>query len=365
MKLPSPIPDPDARLRGEALDWFIRRSGDEWTARDEAAFAAWLNADSAHRRTFARWEAHWQALDKLPPMAVARLRAAPSESRNAPVDSGGEAPVWGRWPASPALLPPLRRRSLAIGLAALGLVAGAFAYHHQYVDPVFSQVIATPRGGSLSARLPDGTGIEIDTATRLQVTYQRGRRLIALAEGQALFSVQPDSGRPFIVTAGSVRVRVVGTRFSVRHTPEIPGEPGVAVAVDEGRVRVEPERGIAGVWLGALGWRPGGTLLSAGERLVTGADGTPGPVTPLPEAGIASWREDRVSFVDAPLGQALAEFQRYGDTDLSIADPQVAALRLSGTFDPRDSATFRRVLPRALPVRLQTRGGRTEILLND
>lgn len=142
MELPSPIPDPDARLRGEALDWFLRRSGDDWTARDEAAFAAWLNADSAHRRAFARWEAHWQALDKLPPMAVARLRAAPSESRNAPVDSGGEAPVWGRWPASPALLPPLRRRSLATGLAALSLVAGAFAYHHQYVDPVFSQVIA-------------------------------------------------------------------------------------------------------------------------------------------------------------------------------------------------------------------------------
>jgi transmembrane sensor len=178
------------------------------------------------------------------------------------------------------------------------LVAGAFAYYHQYVDPVFSQVIATPRGGSLSARLPDGTGTELDTATRLQVTYQRGRRLISLAEGPALFSVQPDSGRPFIVTAGSVRVRVVGTRVSVRHTPEIPGEPGVAV--DEGWVRVKPERGIAQVWLGALGWRPGGALLSAGERLVTGADGTPGPVGPLPEAGIASWREDRVSFVDAP-----------------------------------------------------------------
>ena len=180
------------------------------------------------------------------------------------------------------------------------MVAGAFAYYHQYVDPVFSQVIATPLGGSLSARLPDGTGTELDTATRLQVTYQQGRRLISLAEGQALFSVQPDSGRPFIVTAGSVRVQVVGTRFSVRHTPEIPGEPGVALAVDEGRVRVEPERGIARVWLGALGWRPGGTLLSAGERLVTGADGTPGPVGPLPEEGIASWREDRVSLVDAP-----------------------------------------------------------------
>jgi transmembrane sensor len=180
------------------------------------------------------------------------------------------------------------------------LVAGAFAYYHQYVDPVFSQVIATPLGGSLSARLPDGTGTELDTATRLQVTYQQGRRLISLAEGQALFSVQPDSGRPFIVTAGSVRVQVVGTRFSVRHTPEIPGEPGVALAVDEGRVRVEPERGIARVWLGALGWRPGGTLLSAGERLVTGADGTPGPVGPLPEERIASWREDRVSLVDAP-----------------------------------------------------------------
>jgi transmembrane sensor len=371
VKLHSPVPDPDARLRNETLEWFLRRSGEGWSADDEDAFAAWLDADPAHRRAFARWESHWRALDKLPAEAVARLRASPPESPGAAVEHGSESRVRGGWrPPDPAPEPPPRRRllvmglvmGLAAGIAALGIGAGTFLYYHQYVEPLYREVFATPRGGSLSASLPDGTGIELDTATRLQVTYHRARRLIALHEGQALFSVQPNPDRPFIVTAGAARVQVVGTRFSVRHTPRIPGDPGVAVAVDEGRVQVAPARGLPAGWLDALGGGPDGMLVTAGERMVTGADGTPESVAPLSAAGAAPWRNHRVSFVDTPLALALAELERYGDTGLAITDPEVARLRLSGTFDPRDGDTFRRILPRALPIRLEDRNGLTEIL---
>lgn len=69
-----------------------------------------------------------------------------------------------------------------------------------------------------------------------------------------------------------------------------------------------------------------------------------------------------MSFVDTPLGHALAELERYGSTGLVLRDPTVAALRLSGTFDPRDARTLRSVLPGALPVRLQEQDGTTEVL---
>ena len=53
-----------------------------------------------------------------------------------------------------------------------------------------------------------------------------------------------------------------------------------------------------------------------------------------------------------PLSQALAEFERYGPTRLAVRDPAVAAMRLSGTFDPRHLDNFRKALPKVLPVRL-------------
>ncbi|MNT70569.1 fec operon regulator FecR [compost metagenome] len=82
----------------------------------------------------------------------------------------------------------------------------------------------------------------------------------------------------------------------------------------------------------------------------------------MPRDGIAPWREHRLSFVDTPLARALAELERYGSTGLVVNDPAVAALRLSGTFDPRDARTLRRALASALPVRLKEAGTVAEIL---
>ena len=142
---------------------------------------------------------------------------------------------------------------------------------------------------------------------------------------------------------------MVGTRFAVRYTPGVPCEEGVRVAVEEGRVRVARADG-------------SGVELAAGQQVASDALGRLGPVAAVPASGIAPWRESRVSFDDTPLAQALAEFSRYGPTRLRVHDPQVAALRLTGTFDPRSLDNFRRVLPRVLPVRLREQGGETEIV---
>jgi len=80
------------------------------------------------------------------------------------------------------------------------------------------------------------------------------------------------------------------------------------------------------------------------------------------DAPAATWREGRVSFSGTPLMQALAEFERYGDTGLVIRDPAVAALKVNGSFDLRQIGAFARALPRVLPVQLSTRDGQTEII---
>src|SRR3546814_10056817 len=60
--------------------------------------------------------------------------------------------------------------------------------------------------------------------------------LITLEEGEAWFQVAHDAHRPFVVDVGSVRIRAVGTAFSVRRNPE-----GVDVMVTEGVVETRSE----------------------------------------------------------------------------------------------------------------------------
>jgi len=338
---------PSPEIDNAALDWFVRRGGGGFDATEEAAFQAWLVVDGRHPAAFARWQRDWNALDALPAEGLRALR------KNLAGDKAA------------AHAPPPRRawwRGLAdwvpqgaFAAAALLMVAGGsyLAWSHWQQQPVFAQSFATVRGQQLDLSLPDGSRLRLDTATRADVTFYRQRRELRLPEGQTVLQVKGDAARPFDVLAGPLRITVVGTRFSVRYTPGTSGKEGVRVAVEEGRVRVAhagPAASGAAIELGA------------GQQVASDAAGVLGEVSAVPAAGIAPWRESRVSFDNTPLAQALAEFERYGPTGLVVRDPGVAALRVTGTFDPHRLDNFSRVLPRVLPVRLREQDGVTEIV---
>ena len=350
-------PDNTAGLRQQVLDWCVRRQREDWSAGDEQAFQQWLEADASHRSAYLRWEQHSAAIDAIPADTLAQLR------RNLAHDKAQLAAA-----QPPALRPAtaataLRRRWVlpSLGMAAALLMTsgtGLLAWQHWQAQPLFTQTYVSERGQQLAVQLPDGSQLRLDTATRLEVAYYRDRREVVLHEGQAVFSVQANPERPFHVLSGPVGITVVGTRFSVRYTPGLAGSDGVRVAVEEGQVRVVRRDGAPGPALAQLAEAQ---TLAAGQQITADAQGSLAPVQQVAAEGIAAWREHRISFVNTPLAQALAEFERYGSTGLTISDPAVAALRLSGTFDPSDTQTLRKVLPHALPVRLQQGAGGLEI----
>jgi transmembrane sensor len=344
-------------LREQVLDWFVRRQREDWSSEDEHALKDWLDADPAHRSAYDRFDRHWTALDRLPADAVARLRARNASTaatmartaRKAVSHPSSQSWFGVRWVAA----------GIAVACLAAVSIVGALVWRDQ--QPVFLQQLATGRGEQIDVRLPDGSQLRLDSATRLSVAFYRNRREVILADGQALFSVQADTDRPFQVTAGPSRVTVVGTRFTVRYLPGFAGESGPVVAVEEGKVRVGRSDAATSSGRSANGSRGADALLTAGQQLAFRSDGWPGTASPIPPEGIAPWRDRQLSFIDMPLSRVLAELERYADSGLVLRDPGVAALRLSGTFDTTDPASFRRLLPRALPVRLQPTADGLEI----
>ena len=356
MSLPQRPSTHSPGLDDEALDWFVRRTGGGFGARDEAAFQAWLAADASHPSAYARRQAEWAALDRLPADQLDILRANLADDM---ADDAAPAPA--RAPALPAVR-PARRRFLvpAFSAAAVALVAGAagfMGWNHWQAQPLVAQSFSTQRGQQLEVPLSDGSRLRLDTATRVEVRYYRGRRVVRLSQGQAVFHVQGDAARPFEVLAGPLRVTVVGTRFSVRHTPGMDGDDGVRVAVEEGRVQVQRITADAG----SEGATPA-VVLSAGQQVASDARGLLAPVAALSTAGIAPWRDNRVSFDNTRLDQVLAELERYGNTRLLVRDPAVASLRITGTFNPTRLDSFAKVLPQAAPVRLREAAGVMEIV---
>lgn len=247
MKPPSssatPPPDPSA-IEEAALGWLTERD-DGFTPAREREFARWLRADPRHAAALARLE---QTLDLLGELPAYRADINTAFQRGSPVVPFPSAPV----------RPAVRRgwRRVAVAGAAAVLLLGAVATW-QVLWPANETRYTTTVAGYERARLDDGSTVELNAATAVRVQFTKAERRVELDVGEAHFAVAHDAARPFIVSAGSVAVRAVGTAFNVRHA----ADGAVEVIVTEGKVRV----GQTGSESSGAASAP---LVAAGERLV-------------------------------------------------------------------------------------------------
>ncbi len=83
-------------------------------------------------------------------------------------------------------------------------------------DPISYTTIEVPKGQRVFMTLPDGTQTWLSPHSVLRISnkYNREERLVEL-DGEGYFSVTKDKEKPFIVTTGQHKVKVLGTRFNV------------------------------------------------------------------------------------------------------------------------------------------------------
>jgi transmembrane sensor len=176
--------------------------------------------------------------------------------------------------------------------------------------------------------LADGSLVAINTKTALEVAMKPKSRRIVLKEGEAWFQVAKDPQRPFVVAAGAVRVRAVGTAFSVRRGDE--AGAGVDVMVTEGVVEtwVEGDEGFAPAVVGGQPHR-------AGQRRSPTVAESPSQI----ERSLA-WRNGEIALDGESLEQAARLFNRYNSRQIVIDDPALAQERFVGLFQTNEPESF-------------------------
>jgi transmembrane sensor len=95
------------------------------------------------------------------------------------------------------------------------------------------QVYETAISQQRTVTLADGSAVQLNTHTRLEVQLSGKLRELHLLEGEALFTVAHDTTRPFEVHVGEAVVRAVGTQFNIRRDVR-----DTTVSVLEGAVHV-------------------------------------------------------------------------------------------------------------------------------
>jgi len=325
----SVIPFPNRKaIQDEAALWVVRMEQQALSDRETRELKSWLKASLVHAQIFRETVEVFGRADIL--MVLSEL--LPLE------------PIRDSQPHQH------RRRPyyLAVAAGVMALVTTLSVLTWQGVsNPVDNDrrdmaSYETEVGGRKVVVLSDGSTITLNTNTLLDIRFDEHFRRLVLNRGEAYFEVAKNPDRPFIVYAGDGQTTAVGTSFSVYRRQDV-----VEVTVTEGKVTVQSDRAI----LDALPASPMNDALSGGGSAITAVLVQSGQVAIYDDDKIIApvatveppvmvrkliWQQGMLGFEAEPLEDVIAEFSRYSQLEIIIADDQLKAVKVDGYFKSDD-----------------------------
>ena len=293
----------------------------------DAAIAWQLSLDSgnpAEREEFAKWHAaheeHARAWRQLG-MLDQRFSVASGPARTALLQSRES----------------IRRRvrKLGSGVASIVAVIGLALFAGDRYLPIDYWLAdqRTATGEQRTLRLTDGTLINLNTHSAVDVRFDEKQRLIILQEGEILVETGHGDTRPFIVETREGSMRALGTRFLVKREEE-----GTRLSVLKSAVAANP------------GASAEEQILREGQQVLMRSNGL-GPIVAL-TLGADAWTRGMLVVDNTRLEDLVHELGRYRRGYLGVA-PEIADLRITGSFPLHDTDLALSALLPTLPVQIE------------
>lgn len=298
----------DLKTLEAAATWYVQLNDGASNDARTHAWRQWLQASPQHAAAWARVEKLQQQWAMMPPQAaLSSLGAAQAQRRDV-----------------------LKVLSLLLAMGGGGWLAA-----EQVPSRALLAQQRTGGGERRAMQLEDGSQLELNVDTALDVRYDAKVRAIQLYQGEIL--VRPISGlqqRPFIVHTEDGSVRARSTEFSIRKLAQ-----QTRVGVLQGSVEVRPQR------------HPDRVLqLQAGQQV--GFDRDDFATAHALPADSTAWLQGMLSVNDWQLGDFVEELGRYRQGVLHCAS-SIRSMSISGAFRIDDTDIALANLPKTLPVKVR------------
>ncbi|CAM4099863.1 FecR family protein [Pseudomonas wadenswilerensis] len=306
--------NPGPRVVKQAIHWMLKLRESGHNARLQQQCEQWRATHQEHELAWQRVQSLHQELNlRAVPGASVALQTLENSSQR------------------------LQRRQ-ALKLLSGVLVFGSAAWlgkDLQVISPLTAD-FASGTGQRRSVRLPDGSLLQLNTNSAVDLAFEADQRLIRLKHGELLLTCAKDTsapGRPLLVSTRDALLQGFNGHFVVRQDDNC-----TRVSVSQGTVVIHSP--------GPTQWIHAGQsyrLDTRGATLLQNQD---------MDAG--AWAEGLIVTRDMRLGDFLAEVGRYRHGYVSCAD-DIADLRLSGVFRLEDTDKLLQLLPQTLPVTVSYR----------
>lgn len=323
-----------ASIAHQAAEWFVENRSKASSQEHRAAFMEWLRASPLHVEEYLKLAGlahHLHAATDAPEFELDKLLA---EAAAQPLDNVSVLPVPVNLDQSRFVRRP-GRRQLWFGAAAAAILLLTTTLWVTRDGERFGlpKDFETAHGEQRSWRLPDGSAVNLNSDSRVTVSYDQHERVVKLRRGQALFQVAHEADRRFRVIAGDAQVIAVGTEFDVFRKAG-----ATIVTVVDGRVAVfngavPPPAALAVIPEDAL-------RIGAGEQVSLTGKSQPPQVSVANLRETVAWVQRQIVFEARPLHEVTEEFNRYGPVPIEIDSDALRNLPITGVFNAYDTESF-------------------------
>ncbi|ALM86204.1 FecR domain-containing protein [Bordetella sp. N] len=301
-----------------AVQWLLELQAQDVAPETVVAWRDWRAADPRH-------ELAWQRIESVNGR-LAHL-AAP---QHAGIAHAALTPARGRASVG-------RRHALKALVVMAG--AGGVAWEAREYVPwrAWMADYRTAVGERRTLVLADGSELILNTDSAVDVRFDNAQRLVRLLAGEILVRTANawSSTPPFVVETAQGTALAMGPRYAVRVQD---GETDVSVLT--GAVRIQPARAVGHA-----------RVVPAGFRVRYTSTAVMGDL-PVDETAVA-WSEGYIVARSMRLGDFIDELARYSQDGLSC-DPDIADMRVSGSFPVADVGRVLETLSMTLGVRVRT-----------
>jgi ferric-dicitrate binding protein FerR (iron transport regulator) len=180
---------------------------------------------------------------------------------------------------------------------------GKLSYNsgHNSAHEILYNSISTPRGGQYEVCLPDGSRVWLNAASSLRFpTVFTGKERRVEITGEAYFEITKSKTMPFIVSANTAEIRVMGTHFNVMAYNE---EAAMKTTLLEGSVRL-----ISGKDSSLL--KPGQQAQLTNGRQIR-------VISHVDMEEVMAWKNGMFYFGNADLETVMKQLSRWYDVEVS------------------------------------------------
>ena len=299
-----------SRVLDAAIAWQLSLDSGDDSPVEREEFSKWLASDEEHAHAWRQLG----MLDRRFSVACGPARVALLQSREGIRQ---------------------RVRKLGSGLASIAVVIGLALFAGERYLPLHYWLAdqRTATGEQRTLKLSDGTRINLNTHSAIDVRFDEKRRLIVLQEGEILVETGHNDARPFYVQTRDGSLRALGTRFIVKREDD-----ATRLSVLQSAVGAQPEA------------RQNEQVFKEGQQVLMRNDGLGATlaVTPATDA----WTRGMLVVDNARLGDVVKELARYRTGHLGV-DKNVADLRITGSFPLHDTTLALNALLPTLPVKIE------------